>query len=232
MLGQEGKREAGKAQGKEVVGHKALVVMMKYPAAGEVKTRLVPPLTHSQACGLYGCFLRDIFAALPSLTDTDIWAAYAPVTAQKEVRALVPGGFGIFAQEGADLGERMRNAFSRLFSQYEKVSMIGTDSPDLPVSLISDSFEKLDKADAVFGPAEDGGYYLIALKNPVDALFKGIKWGSSSVLADSLEKARQEGISTSLLDPWHDIDRPEDLKYLRGSNSAPESSAFLRKLAL
>lgn len=206
--------------------------MMKYPAPGAVKTRLVPPLTHSQATLLYRCFLSDIFAALSNLSGIDIWAAYAPAAAQNEVRALVPDGFRIFAQEGEDLGERMHNAFIRLLSSYNKVSMIGTDSPDLPVSLIFDSFNKLDCSDAVFGPAKDGGYYLIALKHPADVLFKGLKWGSSTVLADSLERACLAGISTALLDPWHDIDRPEDLRYLIDNKSAPASSDFLRELGL
>ena len=206
--------------------------MMKYPEPGKVKTRLVPPLTHSQAASLYGCFLSDIFAALSNLSGIEIHAAYAPGAPEKEVRALVPERFAIFRQEGAHLGERMRNAFSRLLSSYEKVSMTGTDSPDLPISLISDSFDRLDSSDAVFGPAKDGGYYLVALKKPADVLFDGIKWGGGTVLADTLEKARGAGISTALLEPWHDIDRPEDLGYLRDNDGAPLSSRFLRELCL
>lgn len=205
---------------------------MKYPLPGEVKTRLVPPLTHGQAAGLYRCFLKDLFAAVSSLGETDLWAAYAAAVPAKDVRALVPEGFGIFAQQGSDLGERMRNAFARLLSSYEKVSMIGADSPDLPVSFISGSFDKLDSSDVVFGPAKDGGYYLIALKHPADALFHGIKWGGSTVLADSLERAGRLKLSTALLEPWHDIDRPEDLEYLKDDDKAPASSAFLKELGI
>src|SRR3989304_5640104 len=105
---------------------------------------------------------------------------------EKEVRAGVPERFGIFRQEGALLGQRMRNAFSRLLSSYEKVSMTGTDSPDLPISLISDSFDRLDSSDAVLRPAKDGGYYLVALKKPADVIFYGLKWGGGTGLAASL----------------------------------------------
>src|SRR3989304_134742 len=100
---------------------------------GKVKTRLVPPLTHSQAASLYRCFLSDIFAALSNLSGIEIHAAYAPGAPEEKVRELVPERFGIFRQEGAHLGGGMRNAFSRLLSRYEKVSMTGTDSPDLPI---------------------------------------------------------------------------------------------------
>ncbi len=204
--------------------------MMKYPEAGKVKTRLVPPLTHSQAALLYRCFLADTFSALSTLSGIDLFAAYDPGVTEEQVRALVPERFAIFPQEGEDLGIRMRNTFNRLLPTYEKVSMVGADSPDLPVSLITESFDRLDAAQAVFGPAKDGGYYLVALNNPADALFTGIGWGASSVLADSLERARKARIFTALLDPWHDIDRPEDLELLKDNNRAPASSRFLKEL--
>jgi len=214
------------------VGKAALVVMMKYPRPGAVKTRLVPPLTSEEAASLYRCFLKDTFGRITPLKGIDPFAAYTQAS-EEEVRALVPEGISIFEQAGGGLGERMSDAFMRLFSAgYNRVSMIGSDTPDLPIAFISGSILALDGSDVVFGPAMDGGYYLIALKGPAGCLFSDIIWGSSSVLDDSIARARQASLKCALLDTWHDIDRAEDLKYLKDNPEAPSSAGFLRELEL
>ncbi len=131
----------------------------------------------------------------------------------------------LYAQKGNNLGERMYNAVQWLFDNgYQKVSLIGTDSPDLPLAFIKDAFQKLDSYKLVIGPSEDGGYYLIGMKNPFDMLFKNIEWGSDKVLKDTVSKAHSAGISYFLLPEWYDID---DLRSLSRWRLEIKESAHL-----
>jgi hypothetical protein len=117
------------------------------------------------------------------------------------------GKIPLYSQQGVDLGERMCNAVKLLFNKgYEKVSLIGADSPDLPLPFITEAFEKLDSYDLVIGPSEDGGYYLISMNKPFDTIFKDINWGHDNVLKDTVSKAKAAGISYFLLPQWYDID--------------------------
>ncbi|HLO25494.1 MAG TPA: TIGR04282 family arsenosugar biosynthesis glycosyltransferase, partial [Geobacteraceae bacterium] len=136
-------------------------------------------------------------------------------------------------QRGADLGERMASAFAELFAMgYGRVAIIGTDLPDLPLEYVEEAFRRLAnrKVDAVFGPAEDGGYYLIAMRKLHGGLFRDIPWSSGTVLARSLERAEEDGIRTALLPPWHDVDTAGDLyrpELMDEKNGAPLTRAFI-----
>jgi len=113
----------------------------------------------------------------------------------------------LISQKGSDLGEKMYNAIKWLFSKgYKKISLIGSDSPDLPLTFIIDAFDKLDSYKLIIGPSEDGGYYLIGMNKLYDSIFKDIKWGHDSVLKDTISNANAAGISYFLLPEWYDID--------------------------
>lgn len=211
----------------------ALAVMVKAPRPGQVKTRLVPPLTPGQAAELYRRFLKDIFARLSSLSsNTDIFAAYAPEGARGELEGLLPEGVFFIEQEGADLGERMFNVFNALHAEgCGAVALIGSDAPDVPKERIGEAFRALEGgADAVFGPAVDGGYYLVGLKRPTRVLFEGIEWSTPTVMEKTIERLEALAIPYSLLPEWHDIDRPGDLALIRGNPACPESSSYLVSL--
>jgi hypothetical protein len=220
----------------------ALAVMLKSPAPGRVKTRLTPPLTPEQASSLYRCFIEDTMRTVLGIPGVDVFAAYSPES-DPGYTARLAAGSEVFAQSGADLGERIFSVFSRLFAGgYSNVVVIGTDSPDLPPSFIEDAFARLagGEADMVLGPADDGGYYLVGLGTLARAPFEGVAWSTETVLDETLEKARGAGLAVSLLGPWHDIDRPEDLEYLRcagtggkggDTDGAPSSTAVLAGLA-
>jgi glycosyltransferase A (GT-A) superfamily protein (DUF2064 family) len=128
----------------------------------------------------------------------------------------------------------MASAFATAFARgHERVVIIGTDSPDLPLAFIREAFTRLDdgEADAVFGPSEDGGYYLLALKRLHHELFRDIQWSSNGVLQESLAKARAAGISYSLLPRWYDVDTAADLArpgLIDETNEAPLTRAFLK----
>jgi len=215
----------------------ALVVMLKAPVAGQVKTRLVPPLSPKDAARLYTCFILDTFHRMNTLPDIDIIAAFTPQKLAHRVRKVVPPQIPLIPQKGKDLGERLHNVFSRLFFVgYEKVAIIGSDSPDLPIEYIEKSFSLLNKKTTlVLGPAEDGGYYLIAMSNLLSPLwtdlksvpkkggmggfageiFQDIPWSANTVFEKTIEKAKRAGLKTAVLPKWYDVDDIESLMVLR-----------------
>ncbi len=207
---------------------RALAIMVKAPRPGQVKTRLVPPLSNDEAASLYRCFLTDIFRKLSYIPDTDIFVAYSPEGSTGEIKPLAPEGFFYLPQDGADLGERMFNVFKYLSGSYAAAALIGSDVPDIPEEYIEAAFKALeDGAEAVFGPAVDGGYYLVGLKRPLSSVFEGIEWSTASVMEKTIERLNSLSIPFRLLPAWHDIDLPSDLAFLIDNPGCPESAAFL-----
>ncbi len=205
--------------------------------AGTIKTRLVPPLTNAEATGLYSAFLSDIFNTLACLKNVDIHIFFTPSgdgVDTSTLTKLVPSNAVLTPQKGTDLGERMKNAFSLLFSKrYARVAVIGSDSPDIPLKFIEKAFEELDldQGSLILGPATDGGYYLIAMGRLHPAVFDGVKWSTPQVLSQTLERAKSAEIKVHLLKQWYDIDIPEDLEKLRNNKAAPCSAIFMEKIS-
>lgn len=212
----------------------AIAVMLKAPVAGYVKTRLVPPLTKEDATELYRCFMKDIFARIGALKGVDIFASFTPAGSEKIIKKIIPKKISLIHQKGIDLGQRLANLFKELFAKgYKKVVVIGSDSPDMPIEYIKTAFDKLKDGRVVFGPAEDGGYYLIAMDRLYKNIFKNIPWSTDKVLDESLKTARKEGIDVFLLPKWHDIDTFNDLKRLiKNKKEIPNTYAFMKKKIL
>ena len=115
-------------------------------------------------------------------------------------------------QQGNDLGERMENAFTELFELgYEKVIIIGSDLLDLSSDDVNEAFDFLNENDTVIGPAKDGGYYLLGMKNMHSKVFKNKEWGTSTVLENTLSDLKDSTIS--MLKELNDIDTFEDMKH-------------------
>ena len=193
---------------------KLLVVVAKEPVPGKVKTRFYPELSPIDAAGLYRCFLLDRIAEVSALTGMDIAIAYTPEEARGTFAEFALDGFELFAQRGKHLGERLHNIFSDKFDLgYSAVSIVDSDSPDLPKAVMESSFQLLltGQAEVVFGPCHDGGYYLVGMRKPHPELFRNIPWSTDNVLSTSLEKARKLGIHVKLLTLWSDLDTFEDL---------------------
>jgi rSAM/selenodomain-associated transferase 1 len=144
-------------------------------------------------------------------------------------------GIRIFPQEGDGLGVRLKKAFETVFALgFESAAAIGTDSPDLPLSHLQEPFRLLEAGgtDVVFGPAADGGYYLVALGSSRPGLFHDIPWSTNRVLEKSMEAAACLGLKVVNLPVWHDMDTAEDLKrfLVAGcSEYAPRTLRFLRE---
>ena len=193
---------------------KLLVIVAKQPVPGRVKTRLFPKFSPEAAADLYRCFLQDRIQEVISFNGVDRAIAYTPEDAKETFVSLTSDGFELFAQQGKHLGERLNNIFLEKLSQgYEVVSIVDSDSPDLPKTLINESFELLlsRQADIVLGPCYDGGYYLVGMRKPHPELFRNIPWSTENVLSVTLERARRLGLNVKLLSIWNDLDTFEDL---------------------
>jgi len=205
-----------------------LVVVAKAPMPGKVKTRLIPPFTPEEAAALYRCFLQDRFTTLNTIRGIDLAVAYTPAHTRDMFVAFSRNGIDLFSQTGRDLGERLNNIFlEKLAGGYEAVSIIDSDTPDLPQWTIQDSFKRLlsNQTDVVFGPCHDGGYYLVGMRKPHPELFDDIPWSTAQVLSTTLEKAEKLAVKTDLLPWWNDLDTFEDLVafYDRYKNQSSEN---------
>jgi rSAM/selenodomain-associated transferase 1 len=191
-----------------------LVVVAKAPVPGRVKTRLYPDLAIDEATHLYRCFIQDRIKEIGNLTAVDLAISYTPEDSKQYFTRFISNGFHLFPQRGKDLGERLSNIFEdKLAGEYDIVSIIDSDTPDLPRSIVEQSFQLLmsNNVDAVFGPCDDGGYYLVAMRRAHPELFQNVPWSTDAVLDITLERAAKLGIRTKLLPGWNDLDTFEDL---------------------
>jgi rSAM/selenodomain-associated transferase 1 len=199
-----------------------LVVVAKAPQPERVKTRLFPKLTPEEATNLYRCFIQDRMKEIGLLRNIDLAISYTPADSKEFFTRFKSNGFNLFPQRGKDLGERLHNIFvDKLQQGYQAVSIIDSDTPDLPRAIVQQSFQLLgsDGVDAVFGPCHDGGYYLVGMHKPHPELFQDIAWSTETVLQETLQKAKTSGIRTKLLKRWNDLDTFEDLlKYYHQHN--------------
>ncbi|WP_455276660.1 TIGR04282 family arsenosugar biosynthesis glycosyltransferase [[Eubacterium] cellulosolvens] len=196
---------------------KTLVVMVKKPEKGKVKTRLCPPLSQEQAMNLYRNFLLDKIEQVSRVKNVLPALAYMPERAEKFFREIVPENFELIPQNGSDLGERLANVFKEMFSDnFEQIVIIGSDSPTLPTSFIKKSFFLLNKRDVdiVLGPCDDGGYYLIGLKFFISSLFEEISWSTSKVFNETIKRIEISDLRLAPLPVWYDVDSMDDLKRL------------------
>jgi uncharacterized protein len=194
----------------------ALCIMAKAPAAGQVKTRLCPPLSLDEAARLYQCFLEDKIAQVLGIHGVEPVLAYAPDDAAAIFEALAPG-VTLVPQGGGDLTSRLVSVLDRLFeSGFDAAIVIDSDTPTLPSRLLEDAVRQLasGEPDLVLGPSEDGGYYLIGLRRVHRALFDGMAWSTPAVLEETLRRAQCLGLQVARLAPWYDVDTGEDLARL------------------
>ncbi len=220
--------------------------MAKAPLAGKVKTRLTPPLGPAEAAALNVCFLRDMAAnvhAVATAHDAAGLVVYTPVGAESAFDGLLPSGFKLLAQRGETLGDRLCNATDDLLKDgYASVCLINSDSPNLPSALLQRAIKSLsiDEDRVVLGAADDGGYYLIGLKQAHRNLFDRIAWSTADVLAHTIERAEEIGVPVELLPNWYDVDDAASLNRLceelfetpprEGAYPATHTRAFLEQL--
>ncbi|MEE2659765.1 MAG: TIGR04282 family arsenosugar biosynthesis glycosyltransferase [Candidatus Latescibacterota bacterium] len=219
------------------------VLFVKNPTPGRVKTRLQFHLGAEGACRLYSAFVGDCASLLASCRADCKVVAYAPADAEPHLRDLLQSvqGLTFEPQAEGDLGQRMAAAFTRGFLiGAQRIVLVGSDSPSLPVELVDRALYELEDHDVVIGPSLDGGYYLIGLRRMLPEIFAEIEWSTGQVLAQTLA-ALPEGAQLSVLPPWYDVDEPEAAAFLRqhlqalarsGMPVAPLSAEALSDLKL
>jgi len=215
----------------------ALIIVAKRPAPGQTKTRLSPPLSPKQAASLYECFVLDTLNLIRQVPD--IWPvlAYLPDSEKTYFHKIAPD-FELIPQIGDNLGARLDNALMHFLKEgYEKVVIMDSDSPTLPVDYLTQAFQELSgEIELVIGPCDDGGYYLIGLKRPAPRLLREVRMSTHWVTEDTVALATKEGLSVSLLPQWYDVDDARSLTHLSrellhsDTRTAPHTNRFLDEL--
>jgi uncharacterized protein len=219
----------------------ALALMTKAPRAGQVKTRLVPPLSPDEAAQLNKCFLQDTAAAIslccsgglraPRLKHARYFGAhrvplqsaygvavYTPLGAESLYADILPADFSLLPQRGEKFGERLYFAAEDLFKcGFEAVCLIDSDSPTVPAENFIRAVELLSSPEdcIVLGACDDGGYYLIGLKQLHREIFEGIDWSTGLVFEQTRQRAAMLGLEVKLLPAGYDVDDAAALRRLR-----------------
>ena len=214
----------------------ALILFAMIPVAGKIKTRLMPFLSAEECVSLYSCFAKDIYQKSKEL-DADIYVFFTPRDNGGILKDLLGEDAVLLPQHGDDLGQKMKNAIGAVLRLgYGKVVLMGMDIPHIHTETVQNAFDNLEHKDIVIHPALDGGYYLIGMKQEYEPIWNIRRYGTNTVMYDTLQHMKEENLSISVGQMYYDIDRKEDLKQLwsdikRGAVcNCPETIAFLESI--
>ncbi|MDT0295242.1 TIGR04282 family arsenosugar biosynthesis glycosyltransferase [Mesonia ostreae] len=185
-----------------------LILFTRHPELGKCKTRLAKEIGDQKALEVYRYLLQHTANVTKNVdADKQVWYATKPI----ENDIWDSKYYTKKAQQGENLGARMSYAFAEGFQEnYDKILIVGSDLLEIDTTRIEDAFKKLDTTDFVLGPAEDGGYYLLGMKNFRREIFKNKKWSTPSVLENTLESIGDKTVT--LLETLNDIDEYEDMQ--------------------
>ena len=190
-----------------------LLIFVKNPELGKVKTRLAATIGNRKALRIYLKLLehtRTITQSLPY----DKVVYYSPAIQPDDIWGQ--GGFQKSLQREGDLGQRMQDAFQTGFTQgYEKICIIGSDCYELTSEIIQTAYQALDAHDVIVGPSLDGGYYLLGMKELHPELFQNKHWSTSSVLKDTITDLTQKRLQWTALPELNDVDEEGDLETMK-----------------
>lgn len=191
---------------------KALIIFIRNPESGKVKTRLSATIGNDQAFSIYKKLVEHTITVSKSV-DADKFVFYSSHIDDND--EWDNKYFAKRLQTGSDLGERMSNAFKTLFADgYNYISIIGSDCPGITRQIIEEAFNALPQSDVAIGPAKDGGYYLLALNKARAELFNNISWSTDRVLSQTLAVCDHLNLSAHLLCELFDVDVQEDISDL------------------
>lgn len=211
-----------------------LVIMAKAPKPGNVKTRLVPCLPSQAVTELYRCLLDDTMALAHSLDKVEV-AIMCPASDVDDLTFLAGDAVRVVAQTGKGLAAGLTSVFAHFSAASpHRIIAFNSDSPHLPVSVLTNAFEMLNAHDVVVGPTHDGGYYLVGAKAAHTALFHGDGMGTDSALDALLTRARSLQLSVGFTEPFYDVDVEGDLTRLAAElrlapERAPRTAAWLEQ---
>lgn len=193
---------------------KAVIVFAKFPKPGNVKTRLAENTSENFAVNFYKLTTESLFSELEILNKEkiDIHVFHAPEDNPGKVQNWIHRNFNYESQVGDDLGQRMEEAFRKLFDKsYKKIIIIGADIPDIDADYIKTAFDHLEEHDVVISPSTDGGYNLLGLKKETPSLFADISWSTKNVYSQTLDQLNKLVLNYKELPVLNDIDTEEDL---------------------
>lgn len=195
----------------------SVCIFFKRPIAGAVKTRLIPQVGSHGAAALAKAFFRDTWDAVASLE----WAIPILASAGPVNPSLLPGPKPITWLQGkGDLGARLERILSKALDIATLAIVVGTDSPGMPTRIFHQAHDALQTADAVLGSCHDGGFYLLGLRRYIPGVLADISWSEPTTFAQTWQRLIDAGLNPRRLEPWYDIDRPEDLHRLKGDIAA------------
>lgn len=192
-----------------------ILLFLKYPEPGRVKTRLAATIGAAAAAGAYRRMVAHVCSQLNDLPDAPIAVFYDPPEDRQRIidwiSPLLNRRFRLAPQVAGNLGDRLADAFATVFDQgASRAIVIGTDCVELDTETLGEAMTALDHSRCVIGPTTDGGYYLMGLRRPMSELFANISWSTSETLAQTLDCARSAGIDVTMLPPMHDVDVEAD----------------------
>lgn len=212
----------------------AIFVFVRFPRPGKVKTRLSQSLGEKKTTWFYRLCADTILSEIRNLPENvEKYVFCADKNDEPEISRWVGPGFSIAIQEGEDLGQRLKNAFSSVFnSGMQKVIAVASDVPDLSTDIMNKSLQTLDNNDIVIGPCYDGGYYLLGMKRLQNHLFDGISWSTEHVYRQTIAAAKKHGLTAGQLQPLMDIDTEDDIyRWLQITESKqPVFDEFLKTI--
>ena len=200
----------------------AIIVFVKYPEPGRVKTRLAKDIGEQAAADIYTQFVAETLAKIDKLQSADKYLFIDREDKRAETAMLWDLSQLPQVQRGEDLGERMGKAFDMMWEfGYKQALIVGSDSPDLPIEFLTEGLVELGNHDAVIGPSEDGGYYLLGFKRATfnQGIFADIPWSSSQVFAKTINKMKENGLNFYVLKEWYDVDTLTELKRYKKSRN-------------
>jgi len=218
------------------MGLAQLAVFVQPPTAGKVKTRLADVFGKRGAAELYRAFVEDTLGLCARVrsagrVEMALWSA-GPLDQNVSQWANQLGVLVQLQPEG-DLGTKLGAAFEEGLRRCQRVVVIGSDSPTLPIGLIGAAFRSLQEAPFVLGPSNDGGYYAVGASHRMRPSFEGVRWSTAHALDDTINANPERQVA--IIAPWYDIDEPEDLAVLRAHisvapDAAPATARYLHKL--
>jgi uncharacterized protein len=197
-----------------------IAVMAKASTPGRTKTRLTPPLTAEEATACNTAFLRDVadnILAASARASIAGYMAFGPPESKPFFQQILPREIGLIEAWHPNLGECLTSAIAQLLQRGHRAAVVlNSDSPTLPTSLLIETAEILARPGdrAVLGPASDGGYYLLGLKQEHNRLFQDIAWSTQRVAQQTLDHAAELGLDVHVLPEWYDVDDIASLKLL------------------
>lgn len=200
----------------------AILLFVKWPQAGQVKTRLAAAIGVNEAANIYEQLVATVLERLPKSGRLIIM--FDPPDRAREVSAWIAPLCAdrhpeFLAQASGDLGARLEHAFAHAFATgCEPVAVVGSDCVEIGPETFSKTRCALETHDCAIGPTFDGGYYLLALKKPCPSLFADIAWSTELVFTQTIERARAAGLNVHQLSPLHDVDTVEDWHRARVSS--------------